>query len=117
MSELPKGWMRVNVGQIAQQRSEPISPPARPEAACIGLEHHVAVHTNEIIGTVPASSMSSSAVCFEQGDVLYGQMRPYLNKRVAESLPTSNILAETARKAELAGMTLELLEDLLRDES
>ena len=49
--------------------------------------------------------------------LLYGQMRPYLNKRVAESLPTSNILAETARKAELAGMTLELLEDLLRDES
>ncbi len=34
------------------------------------------------MGTVPAETMSSSAARFFAGDVLYGRMRPYLNKVV-----------------------------------
>lgn len=33
-----------------------------------------------LLGTVPASTMKSSAVHFQPGDVLYGRLRPYLNK-------------------------------------
>ncbi len=33
-----------------------------------------------LIGTVPAGEMKSSAEYFEPGDVLYGRLRPYLNK-------------------------------------
>ena len=33
-----------------------------------------------ILGTVPSSTMRSSAVHFYSGDVLYGCLRPYLNK-------------------------------------
>jgi type I restriction enzyme M protein len=36
---------------------------------------------------------------------------------VAESLPASSALAESARQAERAGMTPEILDELLRDES
>jgi len=33
-----------------------------------------------LLGTVPAGSMRSVAVHFQPGDVLYGRLRPYLNK-------------------------------------
>ena len=35
-----------------------------------------------LLGSVPASTMKSSAVHFQAGDVLYGRLRPYLNKVV-----------------------------------
>ena len=33
-----------------------------------------------ILGTVPAGTMKSSGIHFKPGDVLYGRLRPYLNK-------------------------------------
>ena len=41
---------------------------------------HVESHTTRLLGSVAASAMKSPAVCFRQGDVLYGRLRPYLNK-------------------------------------
>lgn len=79
MSELPNGWTRELLEVLIQPRSERVSPADRPSAPYVGLEH-VQAHTNAILGTVPASSMSSSSASFEAGDVLYGRMRPYLNK-------------------------------------
>lgn len=52
-----------------------------PTARYIGMEH-VEAHTNKILATVSASSMASSAAVFAAGNVLYGRMRPYLNKVV-----------------------------------
>lgn len=46
---------------------------------------HVEPHTNKILETVPASTMASNAARFCEGDVLYGRMRPYLNKVVSPS--------------------------------
>ena len=34
----------------------------------------------KLLGTVPAATMKSSAIYFKPGDVLYGRLRPYLNK-------------------------------------
>lgn len=81
MSELPKGWAQVLLEDIVQPKSERVSPTDSPQAQYIGLEH-VEAHTNVILGTAQASTMSSSAVAFTAGDVLYGRMRPYLNKVV-----------------------------------
>jgi type I restriction enzyme S subunit len=41
---------------------------------------HIEAHTMKLLGTVPAATMKSSAVYFKPGDVLYGRLRPYLNK-------------------------------------
>ncbi|MCL4867013.1 MAG: hypothetical protein KJZ47_14050 [Gemmatimonadales bacterium] len=43
----------------------------------------VEAHTMQLLGTVPASSMKSAAIHFRPGDVLYGRLRPYLNKVLA----------------------------------
>jgi type I restriction enzyme S subunit len=41
---------------------------------------HIEPHTMRLLGTSPAASMKSSANRFYPGDVLYGRLRPYLNK-------------------------------------
>ena len=41
---------------------------------------HVEAHTTRILGAVPASDMKSNAARFYGGDILYGRLRPYLNK-------------------------------------
>ena len=41
---------------------------------------HVEAHTTKLLGTTTAGAMKSSANAFKRGDVLYGRLRPYLNK-------------------------------------
>jgi type I restriction enzyme S subunit len=41
---------------------------------------NIEAHTMKLLGTVPAGTMKSSAVHFLPDDVLYGRLRPYLNK-------------------------------------
>lgn len=82
MSELPNGWERVSLDELFVPRSIRISPIDMPDALYIGLEH-VEAQTNRLITTVSAATMASSSVRFFAGDVLYGRMRPYLNKVVS----------------------------------
>lgn len=81
MSDLPRGWAFALLSDVAAPRAERISPSAMPTAQYIGMEH-VEAHSNKILATVPASTMASNAVYFASGNVLYGRMRPYLNKVV-----------------------------------
>ena len=45
----------------------------------VGMDN-VEAHTMRLLGTVPARTMRSSATHFFPKDVLYGRLRPYLNK-------------------------------------
>jgi type I restriction enzyme, S subunit len=84
VSELPGGWVNVAIEDVITPRSDRVSPRTLPNAQFIGMEH-VEPNTNRIIMTVQASTMASNAARFLAGDVLYGRMRPYLNKVVAPS--------------------------------
>jgi type I restriction enzyme S subunit len=44
---------------------------------------NVEAHTMRLLGTVDAHTMKSASVHFKPGDVLYGRLRPYLNKVIA----------------------------------
>lgn len=55
------------------------SPSLTPALPFIGMEH-VEANSMRLLGTVPSSQMKSSSVHFQPGDVLYGRLRPYLNK-------------------------------------
>ena len=78
---LPKGWVRTSLGELLAPRSDRVDPATCRDAKYIGLEH-VEPQTSKILATVEAGQMSSSAARFAAGDVLYGRMRPYLNKVV-----------------------------------
>ena len=69
----------VSLGEVVRPIRPRVKPEVMPDAPFIGMEH-VEAHTMKLLGTVPAGSMKSSAVHFKPGDVLYGRLRPYLNK-------------------------------------
>lgn len=114
MSSLPRGWVRENLAQLIDPRTEKVLPSSLPDLQFIGMDH-VEPHTTRILGSVPASSMKSSAARFYQGDVLYGRLRPYLNKVAEPSfdglasaefivLPTNELLDSKFLKYRLSAL-------------
>lgn len=79
MSNLPGGWIAAKLSELATPRGERVPPAAHPDKQFVGLEH-VESQTTRILGSVPAAEVKSSASLFRAGDVLYGRLRPYLNK-------------------------------------
>ena len=67
------------LGEVVKPTRPRVKPSDFPDLPFIGMEH-VEAHSMKLLGTVPASTMKSSAVHFKPGDVLYGRLRPYLNK-------------------------------------
>jgi type I restriction enzyme S subunit len=58
---------------------EKIEPNADSTFPYIGLEH-IESNSSKIIGQAIASDAKSTKTVFHAGDVLYGKLRPYLNK-------------------------------------
>ena len=61
--------------------AEPVKPGARQDALYLGLEH-LASGRLVRMGSGHASDMRSTTSAFKPGDVLYGKLRPYLDKAV-----------------------------------
>ncbi|MFY0530156.1 restriction endonuclease subunit S [Archangium gephyra] len=76
---LPSNWSVVPLGRIVAPTRPRILPSELPELPYVGMEH-VEAHSMRLLGTVPAGTMKSSGVRFHRGDILYGRLRPYLNK-------------------------------------
>lgn len=76
---LPSNWSVVPLRRIVAPTRPRILPSELPELPYVGMEH-VEAHSMRLLGTVPAGSMKSSGVRFHRGDILYGRLRPYLNK-------------------------------------
>lgn len=81
MNGVPRGWTQTTLGAVVFRDREKALPPQLPQLRFIGMEH-VQAHTMRLNGSVPAIQMKSAAVHFQPGDVLYGRLRPYLNKIV-----------------------------------
>ena len=78
-TQLPGGWVAAPLSEAIQPRTEKVVPSDHPESRFIGMDHVESLST-KILGSLPAAAMKSSAASFRAGDVLYGRLRPYLNK-------------------------------------
>lgn len=79
---LPASWSEAELGDlvtVCRTRSDPRDFPVLP---FVGMDN-VEAHTMRLLGTVPAGTMRSKATHFLPQDVLYGRLRPYLNKVIA----------------------------------
>lgn len=79
--ELPAGWAWARLGEVwkeVRDRSEPVDAGDLPY---LGLEH-VESGTTRIRGQGRADDVRSTVAVFSAGDVLYGRLRPYLNKAI-----------------------------------
>lgn len=67
------------LGEVVRPTRPRVKPADHPDLPFVGMEH-VEAQTMKLLGTVRAGTMKSSSVRFHPGDVLYGRLRPYLNK-------------------------------------
>jgi type I restriction enzyme, S subunit len=77
--KLPESWKICSLGELVNPNRPRIKPAEKPDLPFIGMDH-IEAHTMRMVGSVPAGTMKSSSVHFQSGDVLYGRLRPYLNK-------------------------------------
>jgi type I restriction enzyme S subunit len=79
MTEIPANWKIVKLEAVVQPRKNKDIPSLFPELPYIGMEHVV-----RDIGRIDTFGNSieyrSSAHHVYEGDLLYGRLRPYLNK-------------------------------------
>lgn len=76
---LPKGWITARLDEVVEPRRTKADPRLVPDLPFLGMEH-LESQTTKLFGTVPFGTMRSTGVRFAPRDVLYGRLRPYLNK-------------------------------------
>jgi type I restriction enzyme S subunit len=77
---VPEGWERKMLGDLCHEVREIVFPEeVRPETPYIGLEHiprrSISLDTWET-----AEKVKSAKHCFNEGDFLFGKIRPYFHK-------------------------------------
>ena len=76
---LPDGWSLATLHSVTSPRGLKVKPIDMPGAPFLGLEH-IEAHSIRLLGTNITSDVKSAGSYFSGGDVLYGRLRPYLNK-------------------------------------
>ena len=84
MSASPAGWSEVELGEVWHESRARARPGAIAPTDYIGLEH-VEGGTNRITGAGRSDGVKSTVAIFSSGDILYGRLRPYLNKVIRPS--------------------------------
>lgn len=79
MENIPDGWVKTKLSEVTVLSNEKVHPSEVEGEFYVGLEH-IESGSNRIIGHGFASETKSTKTTFQKGDVLYGKLRPYLNK-------------------------------------
>ena len=77
--ELPEGWEKLTLGDITNRNSQRALPTEMPDAKFIGMD---CIEPNKLkpFKFYEFKEFKSSGNVFKKNQVLYGRMRPYLNK-------------------------------------
>jgi len=81
MASLPYGWAQLPLGDLCARATERVLPADAGTLPYIGLEH-VERDSHRLKGHGNAGQTTSYKTVFRMGDVLYGRLRPNLNKVV-----------------------------------
>ena len=76
---LPDGWVWTTLGEITEPSKEKINPQEIQRTPYVGLEH-IEKGTGKLLGFGYSDEVRSTKAAFHRGDLLYGKLRPYLNK-------------------------------------
>ena len=84
MRKLPEGWAEVELGDVWCESRARVRPDSIALTRYIGLEH-VEGGTNRFASEGRSDDVKSAVAVFSAGDILYGRLRPYLNKVIRPS--------------------------------
>lgn len=90
MSELPAGWVRTTLGEVVDYATAPkIQPDMILEDSWVLELEDIEKGSSKIIQrlTYADRKSKSTKTQFDSGDILYGKLRPYLNKVVIADSP------------------------------
>lgn len=80
IGQIPKSWEVVRLGEVSEPRRETVEP-TKEGFKYVGLEHIDSAET-KIKRFGLDSEVRSTKSRFYEGDILYGKLRPYLDKAV-----------------------------------
>ena len=72
-------WAEVELHSVLKQSKEKYKPESKEQAYYIGLEH-IEKHTGKLTDQVCIADISTTKNKFREAQILYGKLRPYLNK-------------------------------------
>jgi type I restriction enzyme S subunit len=78
-AQSPENWKMMFISDFACTSTERVNPNLSRDSPYIGLEH-IDKDTGKLVGTGTAADVVSTKSVFRAGDLLYGKLRPYLNK-------------------------------------
>jgi type I restriction enzyme, S subunit len=79
MKHVPQGWVVAKLVDLIQPSSEKSDPKKSRDSVYVGLEH-IDKNSGKLLGCGRSSEVVSTKAVFDKGDLLYGKLRPYLNK-------------------------------------
>ncbi len=79
MSELPSSWVSVGLREVTEQSKIKINPLNIGKTRYVGLAH-IDKDNGKLNGYGHSNEIRSAKSVFRKGDLLYGKLRPYLNK-------------------------------------
>ena len=74
-------WRTLPLGKCANLSRDNVSPSEAKDAIYIGLEH-IGENTLSLVGYGSANDVKSAKTRFQNGDILFGKLRPYFRKVV-----------------------------------
>ena len=79
IGEIPEEWNVKELYQVSELRKETIGPIKKMSEHYVGLEN-ISSGQLRIFSYGDATNLKSSKFKFKKGDILYGKLRPYLDK-------------------------------------
>lgn len=79
IGQIPENWENIVLGQLVEIRKETVLPNQENETVYIGLEHIEPANV-KISKKGSSKEVKSSKFKFYQDDILFGKLRPYLDK-------------------------------------
>lgn len=79
MSAILHNYAKAPLAELAPVSKERSDPTETPESPYVGLEH-IEKDTGKLVDQGTAEEVRSTKSVFRKGDLLYGKLRPYLNK-------------------------------------
>ena len=99
LGEIPEEWRVVRLGEVCTRRNEIVQPKGDGKYKFIGLEH-IESGRIKISNYGSDKEVKSSKFKFYPGDILYGKLRPYLDKAVIadfEGICSTDLLVLTTK--------------------
>ncbi len=77
--DLPERWVWTKLGKVIHPSKDRVDPEEIQSIPYVGLEH-IEKDTGNLLGHGYSDEVRSTKSAFRGGDLLYGRLRPYLNK-------------------------------------